>query len=125
MTESETAQHVKELLELRITELEKRVDLRNADAHLAMRMAAEVAKEQRAQAKEVTEELRKQAGTYPTKEAIDARTGEQGRGLAALADRTASIETKLSNMEGRFWAFSVGLTLVFAGITLALRMVGK
>ena len=115
---------LREILELRISELEKRMQLYNAEALRAKEMAAEVAKGQREAARETTEELRVQAMKYPTREALDARTGELDRVVGRVMDRLAILETKVSNMEGRLWSFAAGITFVFAAITLALRLVG-
>ena len=112
-------------IELRVSELEKRMALHNEDARQARGIASAVAADQRQSARELSEELRLQAQKYPTREALDARTGELARRLDEVLIRVTSAEKKLSNMEGRLWAFGAGLTFIFAAITLALRLVGK
>ena len=112
-------------IELRVSELEKRMAMQNEDARQARGIASSVAADQRQSARELSEELRLQAQKYPTREALDARTGELARRLDEVLIRVTSAEKKLSNMEGRLWAFGAGLTFIFAAITLALRLVGK
>lgn len=95
------------------------------NARDALGLAAKIAEEHRLAARELSEELRAQAQKYPTREALDMKTGELERRVDAFGKTMASMEQKLANIEGRVLSVGAVVVVTIALVQIALRLVGK
>ena len=138
MTKDE-AVSLREYIDTRIDALEKRF----TDINRATDLAAKSVEQRLEIMNAFREQLREQTNTFVTQIEIDAKMvtadavhHEYDRRLQALEQnklnvsshdllerRIQVLETTLANLEGRFWAFSVGVGVATLAINIALHFI--
>lgn len=106
---------LKELIELRFNELEKRLVLRDEATSKALTLATGTMERRLEGMNEFREQLRSQAGTFVTRESIEPV-------MNAEKERVRALELWKSNIEGRIIMIAVGLPLFFAVFQVALKV---
>jgi len=130
---------LREYIDTRIDALEKRF----TDINRATDLAAKAIEQRLEGMNEFREQLRSQAGTFVTQIEIDAKMiaaeathHEYERRIQALEQNKLNIgahdllerriqllEKALANLEGRFWAVSVGVGVATLAINIALHFI--
>jgi hypothetical protein len=68
-------------------------------------------------------QLNQQAGTFVTRLEIEDKIQAGNTTREVLVQRIETLEKINANLQGRFWAFSVGVTILSAGIGIALHFI--
>ena len=74
---------------------------------------------------EFRQQLTNERATYVTRDMLDARLHTFESKQDSTNDIVASIERKMANQEGRFWAMGVALSVAVIILNIALRFIFK
>lgn len=100
-----------ELLDVKVTELEKRIELHLEYQRKAVTKASDELHERLAGMNEFRETLKDQASRFVTTTFLDER-------LLRLDERLTALELRNANMDGRFWVWGIFITI----LTLVLQL---
>jgi len=116
---------LRELLESRFMQLEQRIE-ESQRTHSAVHAVAELNINRRLdEMNELRDQITEERGRYITRDQLDSRLGQTIAEYHALAERNAArlsiLESQVSNLQGRLWAFGAAVTVLIAGAALLVK----
>ena len=121
-----------QVLQERLKALENRLDEHNVVQQREILQAKETVHDTRQEMdrrllemNEFRQQLTNERATYVTRDMLDARLQAVESRQEAANEIVSSIERKLANQEGRFWAMGVAFSVAVIILNIALRFVWK